>query len=521
MSASPYTKEGLRAGVMHFLLGRGIAGLAGFLTIILLARHMNVQDYAGYTALSGVIALVGILAGFGLERAISRYVPEGRLERSARDLGRFIWLLSAIRVVAALILCLLIYAGWHDLPRLFPDVTFKEFPLALAGFILAETLFQHFSSVLQALVMQKTLTRVMVVQWAGRLFLVFYFVWNQPTISLQNALWVMAIPETLGVIVFTFVVLGYLQQLRKEQPKSNETDFWPDWNGVVKMSMNNYGFTLLAAPPQGYFMKMFAAILLPTQLVAAYGFFINVAERLRQYIPLHLLYNLIEPVMIANYLQDKNFKLLSDRSKLLYKSNLLLLIPVMICVVAAGPEIIGLLTAGKYQDYAWLLFLVIFQLTIGSHVVLLQLILNSVNASRVLVHAGAWALVVMAVVLSIVMQIDVRTLVIGPIVFSLTCNLYVIHVLNRMHYHYSFTWQLLSGVMAAGVSAAVLTYVSILMLKAVTDHVLLQVILSGMVLVCSYTLGLVLLRVIQQHEVHLIKSFFNKKSGQKIHAAIQ
>ena len=165
MTTSPYSKENLRIGILHFLLGRGLAGLAGFATVILLVRYMDVQSYAGYTALTGVIVLAGIIAGLGLERAISRYIPEGRLERSVADLGRFIWQMSFIRLAAVLIICLMIYFSWHLLPQLFQDVTIKEFPLSLACFILAETLFQHFSSILQALVMQKILTRIMVIQW--------------------------------------------------------------------------------------------------------------------------------------------------------------------------------------------------------------------------------------------------------------------------------------------------------------------------------------------------------------------
>ena len=79
MHTNPYTLESAQLGALHYLMGRGAAGVAGFLTVILLVRFMDVQNYATYTALSGLVALCGVLASLGIERVISRYVPEGRL----------------------------------------------------------------------------------------------------------------------------------------------------------------------------------------------------------------------------------------------------------------------------------------------------------------------------------------------------------------------------------------------------------------------------------------------------------
>jgi hypothetical protein len=66
MHSNPYTKENARQGALHYLMGRGAAGVAGFLTVILLVRFMDVQNYAAYTALSGLVALCGVLSGLGM-----------------------------------------------------------------------------------------------------------------------------------------------------------------------------------------------------------------------------------------------------------------------------------------------------------------------------------------------------------------------------------------------------------------------------------------------------------------------
>src|SRR5689334_2695258 len=146
MPESPYSKENVRKGILHYLLGRGMAGAAGFATVILLVRYMDVQDYAGYTALTGLIVLSGIIAGLGLDRAISRYIPEGRMHHAATDLGRFIWSMSLVRLAVALGTCLLIAVFWDRIVLVFDDVNLPRLPPSLVCFIVAETLFQHFSS---------------------------------------------------------------------------------------------------------------------------------------------------------------------------------------------------------------------------------------------------------------------------------------------------------------------------------------------------------------------------------------
>ena len=515
MASSPYSKENVRKGILHYLLGRGLAGIAGFATVILLVRFMDVQSYAGYTALTGLIALSGILAGLGLDRAISRYVPEARLERSAKELGHFIWRVTAIKLLAAIVVSAIFYGFWQPILKLFSDVHLTHFPLALACFVVAETLFQHFSAVFQALLKQKTLTRILTVQWAGRLIMITWAIFADKAISLHESLLILALPEILGVLVFVLVLMHYLSQLNAEQQadnmiKSNNQN-WPDWHAIAGMASHNYGFTLLAAPPQGYFMKMLAAIFLPTHMVAAYGFFISIAERVRQYIPLHLLYSLIEPVMIGNYIQNRSFSILNQRCQLLYKSNLILLIPLMAWVLAAGGLIVTSLTGGKFQEYSWLLALIMLQLTVGSHVVLLQLILNSVGASQLLVKAGFFALIGMALFLAVALNVHLYSLVVAPLVFSLICNIYIIQSLNRAGYPYKLSKQLFRGATVSGSIACLLVYVAMHQIFYASPNTYLLTVISGLLTTLVYIACLYFFKAIRAEEVQLVKSILIKK----------
>lgn len=433
----PYSKRNVKEGILHFLLGRGMAAVAGLATVLVLVRYMEVKHYAAYTALSGLIAFAGVISGLGLERVITRYVPEGRVSQSSARLATFIWQITAIRCFIVSILVLLIAICWPWLLQLFKDVQTQSFPIALGAFIVGEAMFQHFATIFQSLVQQKALTRIMIIQWAGRLVFLVYMVAGHYTLSLNDALWAMAIPEVLAVVVFVLITFKMLHALHEQMKSQTVIDGpWPPWQEVYETAKHNYHFQLLASPPQSYMVKMLVATCLPTHAVAAYGFFVSLAERFRQYIPLHLFYNLIEPVLIGQYLQWKDFNKLNARSQWLYKSNLLVLVPVIMALLVLGSDVTTIITQGKFADMNWILILVLIQLTVGSHVNLLQMVSNAVGKSDALSEGGLFALVILLCFWAVVIPFQPYLIFVGPLLYSLACNHRVIRALNQAGFSY-------------------------------------------------------------------------------------
>jgi len=513
MHTNPYTKDNARQGALHYLMGRGAAGVAGFLTVILLVRFMDVQNYAAYTALSGLVAMCGVLSGLGMERVISRYVPEGRLYRTTNELGRFVWITSAIRFIAGLLVTLALYLLWPAIDRFLAVSDFKFFSTALACFIVAEVMFQHFSSVLQALVMQKKLTQLLIIQWAGRLVLIAVFVFMNALISWEDALWVFAIPEIIGVVWFIVVIKHHLYGLCNPVQTETTKAHWPNWGNVADVGVHNYGFTLLAAPPQGYFMKLLTSAYLSAEVVAAYGFFISIAEKARQYIPLHFFYGLLEPIMVASYLKDRDFSALSKRCQLLYKSNLLLMVPAIAWVAVAGDPIVGLMTGGKFQGLSWILLLVMVQLTIGSHVVLLQLILNSLEKSKLLIKASFVALPIMLIAMAVAATLSPVWLFGAPVIFSLTMNLYIVFQLAVTEYSYQPSLKMLGGVTLSGLVA--FSMIEILSFAIPFEGTHLVTAIVGLIgVIAIYGVLIWLTKSINQSEIELVKNilFYIRRS---------
>ncbi|MDO9204589.1 lipopolysaccharide biosynthesis protein [Methylotenera sp.] len=505
MHTNPYTQEKALNGAKHYLMGRGAAGIAGFISIILLVRYMDVHNYAAYTALTGLAALCCVLASLGMERVVSRYIPEGRLYHSVTELSRFIWFTSAIRLLAGLVVMLVLYVSWPVVDRFLTVSEFKFFSIALACLIVAEVMFQHFSTVLQSLVMQKTLTRLLIIQWSGRLMLIAAFVWMKSVITWEDALWIFAIPEMLGIIGFVVVIKRHLLGLSDPDNSGVAGENWPNWEKATEVGLHNYGFTLLAAPPQGYFMKLLTAAYLPVEIVAAYGFFISVAEKIRQYIPLHFFYGLLEPMIIASYLKDRDFSVLSQRCQLLYKSNLLLLVPAIAWVAVAGDPIVAVMTGGKFQGLSWILILVMIQLTIGSHVVLLQLILNSLEKSKLLITASMVALPVLLLAMAVAINTSPIWLLSAPILFSLAMNLYIVFQLAIANHCYKLSWKMLGGVTLSGL----LSYLSVgYVVNEMSWYFssLFMAMFPLFAVIAIYTLSLWAMRTISWQEMLIVKS---------------
>ncbi len=511
MSASnPYRQENVRKGAMHYLLGRGAAGAAGFAIVLLLVRFMDIANYAAYTALSGLVAVCGIVAGLGMERVVSRYIPEGRLLRNVGELRRFIWQVSALRLVACFAVAGALWLSWPMVSRFLAVSQYGEFALCLAFFIVAETMFQHFSAVLQALVMQKTLTRLLVIQWGGRLACLAVALVLTPLLGWQQVFWLFTVPELLGVIAFALVVHVHLGTLEKQVPhRGDAMGTWPDWRKVAAVGFHNFGFTILAAPPQGYFMKMLCAAFLPPEVVAAYGFFISIAEKVRQYIPMYFFYGLLEPVMIASYLKDRDFDALSKRCQLLYKTNLLLMGLAIVCAAASGETSLAVLTGGKFIGLAWILPLVLVQLTVGSHVVLLQLLLNSVEQSENLIRATVIALPIMLAAMAAAAYLMPIGLLYAPILFSLCMNSTIVFRLGRSNFAYRPDWKMMLGIAVAAAAAFVPG-------RVLNDAWPTGAPMAVLIAVCVaatavYLLALILLKVVKKSELITVKSLLVSK----------
>jgi O-antigen/teichoic acid export membrane protein len=391
---SPYASANLRGIIKYYLCSRVLAGVSGVLFAVLLVRHMDLVGYSRFATVLGIAGTVGILSSLGIEKAVTCFVPEGRIQLRGAALSRFIWRLLQLRTGVLVLMTGILLACWSYFSgdRAYPGAQAGLIALLIVG----TNFFQFLVLVLQSLVQQKTLARVMVVQWGGRLLALALMLTLSPRIGLEQALYVMVVPEIAGSIMLFIVLRRYLKGLCSAQGEGRHVaGTWPAWRSVSKLMRHNYGYSWLITAPQGNSMIVIGSVFLTALQLGAYGFYVNLIERIRSYLPLNLMLNLAEPLLIAGYVEDRNFQRLCRRANLLYKPNFALLMLLFAWSCAVSPVITRLLTGGKYMEYSVFLPLLIAQVTLGSRNTILQVIVNGVGRSEILSKSGATALACM------------------------------------------------------------------------------------------------------------------------------
>jgi len=506
--ASPYGQANVRRVIGHYLRARLLAGVAGVLFAVLLARHMDVRDYARFATISGIAATLGMLTSIGLEKAVTCYVPQGRIEQGSRLLARFIWRVLGLRVAVLAAATLAVAGAWSWWAQ---AAGLRGAPVLLVGaWIVATNCFQFLALILQCLVQQKSLALVLLVQWGARLTLLAVLLSSMAGLSLHSALRVMVWPEVLGSAVLLLALRRHLQHLADiDTPQATLWPAWPVWRDVRKLMRHNYGYAWLVAAPQANAMIVLAALILSAPQVAAYGFFASIVERLRGYLPLQFMLNLAEPLLVAGYVRDRNFAELCRRSSLLYKVNSVLLLLLVAWSWSIAPALTRMLTGEKYAAYAMILPLLLGQIAMGSCNTVLQIIVNSVGHSAILTRSGSVALASMGLCFGAValFALDPLLLLATPLVFEAANTAVTLHLLRRAGFpcpwHRLFHAKLAAAALVAAFAAS----------RAVAGAGSngLQVAAAGVVATAVFTAMCAVLRIGQRDEVKALTTLLRPR----------
>lgn len=428
----------------HFLTGRAIQGTLSFAVMILLARYMPVVEYACYVAATAAATLLGSLSKFGLDRVITRYLPEGRTQAAVADLRAFLRRMRGLRLLAVAGLALVLGGLWPWLApwmKLAPDVGVLA---AVAGFALSHafTAFQRIN--LQSLMLQRGLRQATTVLWSLRLAGVIVLAVATGRIDVEQALWIATASECVGLLWMARVERTLMRQLASQQAAgAPAASGWPaNWPAIRRFALLNYASQLAGLPSQGPMLRVIGAVFLPPHVLAAYGFFQALAENLRAYLPVQLMRTLFEPVVLGRYAQDRDFGKLNAMVSTILKLNLLILLPFGAWFLVGGEGVVRLLTGGKYMEYSWILAASVLPIAVASHWALLVIVANAMGASSRLVWgslAGS-LMVVIVLVEGLPLGGGVAALILAAVLAGTLANMIVILGIRRLGFAYGVDW---------------------------------------------------------------------------------
>ena len=387
---NPYSARSVRRGLIQFMSGRIYTGLVQFALIALYVRFMTVEDYAAYTTYSNLGAMAASLTLLGLERAAMRYYPEARLSGSVTGLGQLVRTLMLVRlsmvstavvgivVLSVPLLHLLQLDAYHD--------TLWISMLLLVG--LSITRYQRIA--LQSLMLQRALTIGLVVATTTRLLVVLAVIGYFDLMTAAWGLGAMALGEWLQAALQWRAYRGHMRELAASQASAK--DAWrPAYREIGRYALVNGYSSLLRQLSSKSALLLIGATYLPASMLAAFGFFQALGERVRPYLPVFLGRTLIEPVAMAHYLRERDFKTFNRVMSVALKLNLLVIAPLLCWLASAGTPALGAFTGGKFMEFTWVLLIIVFALVSTSHLALLELTANAVAQSALLAKSATLA----------------------------------------------------------------------------------------------------------------------------------
>lgn len=337
----------------RFAATRVVTGLLGLLWIFALARWMPVAAYAGYAVLMAAVAVAGLVGAFGTDRVLYRELPLACHARARAQVLRLLGFALAPRLVVAPAGTVVLIAWAAARQTQFNDPWVWWFGVGLA-------LSAAFSSVLgvgaNAMLRFEVQARIAAAMLAVRLAAAAALYFAHGDILLLQALAIVLVANLLeAALSWLLAIRRALPPLRV--PPAVEHKGQP-LAVLARAALANYLSYLFALPWQGAAAIMLVGRFGAPHEVALFSLFQNLIERMRLYLPLQLLQNAFEPLLMHRYARDRDRAHVLRVLDVLRRINLFILGLAAVIAAACGDPLLAWATGGRYSE-GWLLLVVL------------------------------------------------------------------------------------------------------------------------------------------------------------------
>jgi O-antigen/teichoic acid export membrane protein len=356
MAEKDYSNRAFGRGVLHYTLGRGGNAVLGFVIFALIVRYFSVNEYALYVAALACLELTVIVFGFGMEWMTSIFIPQIKLKGNGHTLTRFIWQCVAIQGVMLACGALLMALFAHELAS---GLGFEEkqgqlfFIYALVVFV--EGMNRVFRDQLLSCLLQQGAAQL---SHVARNLVLFFFALQlsiQPQWCRANILALVELCASfIGLVCSAMFLLSYL---RGQKQLALDSDWkLPAWSEILKVGhsawLGNLAYLVWGG---GAIVILIVTRLMGAEVTAMFGFTRNLVEQVRRYLPMVFLFGVTRPMLIANYAKNGDVRQLSQYAGLMYRINLLFLLPLLALAISKGDHVCEFLSNGRYKEAHWLL----------------------------------------------------------------------------------------------------------------------------------------------------------------------
>ncbi|MDO4635970.1 MAG: hypothetical protein Q4B13_00285 [Lautropia sp.] len=389
---NPYSARRIAAGMKHFLMGKALTSVAGVGALLLIVRHLPVEEFAAYSVLLGLTEVLLTLTSVGTGQILTRFVPEIFNLRYAWALRRLIGYSMGLRLVLILLTVMVLIAfpvwlaDWVSLKRwLFP------MQLYLLVVLFRTTSNSEFQ-ILEAMLEQKRGQTAFAAVTVGKFIGVLGLVWFQK-MSLINLIFVEVVNESIGAFVMSW---GVYQASRDRPGDNTDVPLQREWlqkntRRMIDFGVKGYTQGLIILPYGGMVNRLVAGNQFSAIQVALFGFAQSIFDQLQRYLPAQLFNGMIRPVMAARYSANGSYKEAETVANAALTVNLVLIGLAATFFAAGGGDFYLWLSKGKYgSDAAVLILMMCLDMALESWRHSLENISHTVERYGFLVFSNAF-----------------------------------------------------------------------------------------------------------------------------------
>jgi O-antigen/teichoic acid export membrane protein len=359
MASEHYSLARARRSLAHFGAGKLLSALSGFITLLLAVRVMPTDQYGQFVALLAVLEIFYLLTGFGLSTAVQRYVADYRICASQKRFRHFVLSLLGWRLLSALIGSAVAVCC---MPSLFRVLGMGQADLEALPFVLllsVGVMLRFTDELLPALLLQGQAQVSLLLRnvTKGGLFLAVAL--SGQAVQLEDAVW---IEVAAGLLAFLIVAIGFAHYLSRHHAEGDE-HFKPA--GMWSVSTRFYLVQIIGQVYGSNALKLLVMRTLGPEATGALGFAQSIVDMIRNYLPAHLLAGWVRPLMVSRYVVSRDPQEIAEISWMIFKLNLIGIVPLVVFFALVGDEAGALASGGKFlvagSLFLWLSVLLVFQ----------------------------------------------------------------------------------------------------------------------------------------------------------------
>lgn len=436
-----YNKVRVRRGLYHFLLGKVFSSIAGFGAMVLVVRCLSVVDFAHYSILIALVEYLAAFSALGLAHVVIRYVPELYMKGYSHSLRTLLRGATSIRAVVLLGLALLGY--WLSaliVPWIGMSGAAKAFEAFLVVAVVRST-GHFFSQILESTLHQGIVQVAFSVASVGRLAGMFYL-YSRGDVQLVEIIWVEAMTDAVATLIMAGAVV-FVANRSKPPDDVAEDRNWiaANFRTISKFAYHGYVQHLAGLPFGSNTNRLIGGYFLSASAMANFGFAQSLYEYLKRYLPAQLLVGLIRPVLIAKYSVKKDFSVASSICENIFIINLALIGGGFVCMLVAGPNLMHVISGGKYVDDATFVFLALLTvLLLETNRLQLELLAQTVERYEILILSNVLLAASVGLGILLVGELGAAAFPIGNAAGLLVANQMVNGRLRKLGYSYTHDW---------------------------------------------------------------------------------